>query len=43
MWVYGDDGPNNTLVPFGADLVSVPQDLDDASELSEVLPQASQR
>ena len=36
MSVYGDDGPSNTLVPFNADLVSVPEGLDDAPELLEV-------
>ena len=39
----GDDGPSNTLVPFNADLTSVPQDLDDAPELLEVLPQLCRR
>ena len=38
MSVYGDDGPSKTLVPFNADhLVSVPEDLDDVTELLEVL------
>ena len=37
MSVNGDDGPSNTLVPFNADLVSVPEDLDDVAELLEVL------
>ena len=41
--VYGDDGPRNTLVPFNADLVSVPEDLNAAPKLLEVLPQVSRR
>ena len=36
--VSGDDGPSNTSVPFIADFVSVPEDLDDAPELLELLP-----
>ena len=31
--IHGDDGPSNTLVPFSADFVSVPEDLDDAPKL----------
>ena len=41
MSVHGEDGPSNPLVPFNADLVLVPKDLDDAPELLEVLPQVS--
>ena len=43
MSVDEDHGPSNTLVPFNADLVAVPQDLDDAPELMEVLPQVCRR
>ena len=43
MSVYVDDSPSNTLVLFSADLASVPENLDDAPELVEVLPQVSRR
>ena len=43
MSVYADNGPSNTLVPFDANLLSVPQDLGDAPEFFKVFSQVSRR